>query len=136
MNGVKAFLDTNLFVYLYSDTDEGKREKVIQTINKYERFISTQVLNEFCSVCIRKLKIPIRSVREAIAEITSVCSEIIIDDETIISALGYHEKYGYSFYDCLMLASALEGGCEFLLSEDMSDGHVIEGCLAIKNIFL
>jgi predicted nucleic acid-binding protein len=34
-----------------------------------------------------------------------------------------------------MVASALESGCEYLLSEDMADGQVIEGELTIRNIF-
>ena len=46
MNDVKAFIDTNLFIYLYSDTDASKRECVSRTINQYERFVSTQVLKE------------------------------------------------------------------------------------------
>jgi len=135
MSDSKAFLDTNLFVYLYSDTDAPKKAQVLQTINKYERFVSTQVLNEFCNVCIRKLKLPVASVLNAIVEIMDTCNQIIVDDETVISALGYHEKYGYSYYDSLMLASALESGCRYFLSEDMADGQVIEGVLTIKNIF-
>lgn len=42
MSDVSAFLDTNLFVYLYSDTDASKKEKVIQVINQYERFASKE----------------------------------------------------------------------------------------------
>ena len=135
MSDNKAFLDTNLFVYLYSDTDISKKKQIIQAINQYERFVSTQVLNEFCNVCIRKLKLPIVSVREAIAEIQNTCNMIIVDDATVITALGYHEKYGYSYFDCLMLASAIESGCSYLLSEDMADGQKIESKLTIINIF-
>ena len=47
MSDGKAFLDTNLFVYLYSDTDAYKKERVLSIIDKYECFVSTQVLNEF-----------------------------------------------------------------------------------------
>jgi predicted nucleic acid-binding protein len=135
MNGIRAFLDTNLFVYLYSDTDASKRERVLQTINQYERFVSTQVLNEFCSVCIRKLKLPVVSVQKAVGEIMSICNLIIVDDATVITALGLHERYRYSYYDGLILASALESDCRYLLSEDMADGQEIAGRLIIKNIF-
>ncbi|MDR0491735.1 MAG: PIN domain-containing protein [Oscillospiraceae bacterium] len=113
-----------------------KKQLVIHTINQYERIISTQVLNEFCNVCIRKLKMPISAVRDSITEIKNICDLIIVDDDTIVSALGCHEKYGYSFYDSLMMASALESGCAYLLSEDMADGQIIEGNLTIKNIFI
>jgi len=136
MKDAKAFLDTNLFVYLYSNTDVFRKEQVILTINQYERFVNTQVLNEFCNVCIRKLKLPITSVRSAIMEIKGTCNLAIVDDKTVIIALGFHEKYKYSFYDSLMLASALECGCQYLLTEDLADGQKIEGGLTIKNIFI
>ncbi len=135
MNEDKAFLDTNLFVYLYSDSDQAKKEQVVRAVNRYERFVSTQVLNEFCNVCLRKLKLPVPAVREAAAEIKRSCNLVVVDDETVISALSFHEKYGFSYYDSLMLASALESDCAYLLSEDMADGQVIEGRLTIKNIF-
>jgi predicted nucleic acid-binding protein len=135
MSDAKAFLDTNLLVYLYSDTDTSKRKQVVQTINRYERFVSTQVLNEFCNVCIRKLKLPISDVTNAINEICKTCNLALIDDRTVAKALENHEKYGYSYYDSLIIASALESDCSFLLSEDMADGHVIDGNLTIKNIF-
>jgi len=131
----KAFLDTNLFVYLYSDTDIAKKDKAILGINQYERFVSTQVLNEFCNVCLRKLKLPIASVRNAVSEITNICNLIVLDNDTVLTALVYHEKYKYSYYDCLMLASAIESDCQYLLSEDMADNQKIEGKLIIRNIF-
>jgi predicted nucleic acid-binding protein len=53
----------------------------------------------------------------------------------VVEALTIHEKYGYSYYDSLMVASALKQECQYLFSEDMSDGQVIERSLTIKNIF-
>ena len=135
MSDNSAFLDTNLLVYLYSDTDMPKKEQIIHTINQYERFVSTQVLNEFCNVCIRKLKFPIVSVRDAIMEIKDKCNLVIVDDTTVVAALEYHEKYKYSYYDSLIIASAIESGCQFLFTEDMADGQVIENKLTIRNIF-
>jgi predicted nucleic acid-binding protein len=53
----KAFLDTNIFIYMYSN-EEDKKKAVYSRITIYEKFISTQVLNEFCNVSVKKLKIP------------------------------------------------------------------------------
>jgi predicted nucleic acid-binding protein len=135
MSAAKAFVDTNIFVYLYSDTEVTKQQQVWRGINKFDRVISTQVLNEFCNVCIRKIKLPLSEVKQAVVEICDTCNLDIVDDVTVIKALELHEKYGYSYYDCLMIASALEAGCQYLLSEDMTDGQIIEGNLTIKNIF-
>ncbi|MDR1019338.1 MAG: PIN domain-containing protein [Synergistaceae bacterium] len=135
MNADRAFLDTNLFVYLYSETDSVKRERVLAAINTFDRVVSTQVLNEFCGVALRKLRHPVQAVKNALGEICETCRLAAIDETIIMKALDVHERYGYSYYDSLIIASALEQKCRYLLSEDMNDGQVIEGYLTIKNIF-
>ena len=44
-------------------------------------------------------------------------------------------KHGYSIYDALVIAAALEAGCATLYSEDLRDGQVIDGQLTIRNPF-
>ena len=135
MSAVKAYFDTNIFVYLYSDTEFLKRQKALDALNQYGRVISTQVLNEFCNVCIRKTKMDKSAIEAAVMKICSVCKVAVITEATIRKALKIHGKYGYSYYDSLMVASALDSGCQLLVSEDMSDNQIIEGVLTIKNIF-
>jgi len=59
----------------------------------------------------------------------------MVDADIIQQALDIHAKYGYSYYDCLMLSSALESQSDYLLTEDMADGQIIEDRLRIVNIF-
>lgn len=134
MSADRAFVDTNLFVYLYSDDEPDKKNLVRTGIDRYERLVSTQVLNEISNVCLRKLGLPVAAVRTAITEIITTCSIVTIDETTVSLALDVHERYGYSYYDSLIVASALESGCAFLLTEDMSDGQTIDGTLTITNI--
>jgi predicted nucleic acid-binding protein len=82
------------------------------------------------------MNLPVVSVQAAVREIMNTCNLIIVDDKTVTNALGLHGKYGYSYYDSLMLASALEIGSKYLLTEDMADGQIIEDILTIRNIFL
>jgi predicted nucleic acid-binding protein len=72
MSAEKAFIDTNVFVYLYSNSEPEKKRRAAHAINEFDRFVSTQVLNEFCNVGIRKLKLPLSAVRTAIGEICDV----------------------------------------------------------------
>jgi len=44
-------------------------------------------------------------------------------------------KYKFSYWDSLIIASALESGCGILYTEDMQDGQVIEDRLRIVNPF-
>jgi predicted nucleic acid-binding protein len=135
MNGGRAFVDTNVFAYLYSDAEPEKQIQAKLSINDYQRFISTQVINEFCNVCIKKLGFPIPKVKNIVNQICETCNLIAVDETTVVKALDLHEKYGFSYYDSLMLASALECDCQYILSEDMANNQIIEGSLTIKNIF-
>jgi predicted nucleic acid-binding protein len=135
MNADRAFLDSNIFVYLYSKTELNKSTRVSSVIGTYQRVISTQVLNEFCNVCIRKMNFPVLFVKRAVEEICEMCEFFEVNDVAIVKALDMHEKYGYAYYDSLIIASALEHDCQYLLTEDMADGQVIEGRLTIRNIF-
>jgi predicted nucleic acid-binding protein len=135
MNAVKAFVDTNILIYLYSGTDEQKRRRAYLMLNQYDCQISTQVLNEFSNVCIRKWKSPMENIRRSIDKICSYCDISYIDESTIAYALEVHEKYKYSYYDSLIIASAFERDCQYLFSEDMSDGQILGGRLTIRNIF-
>ncbi|MDR0609588.1 MAG: PIN domain-containing protein [Planctomycetaceae bacterium] len=135
MNG-KAFIDTNIFIYLYSVDELAKQIIAQKAVNKYENVISTQVLNEFSSICIKKLNKKSEEVELAIDEITEHCVVLTLRKEDIKQALGFHKKLGYNYYDCLMIVSALNSDCDYLLTEDMADGQTIEGKLTIVNIFL
>ncbi|MDR2937907.1 MAG: PIN domain-containing protein [Prevotellaceae bacterium] len=130
------FLDTNIFVYLYSE-DELEKQAIVANLLEHTRcVISTQVLNEFCSVCLRKLGMLGSEVQQSINEIVGCCELAHIDMETIQKALALSSQYGYSYYDCLILASALEAGSSILYSEDMQHNQLIEGRLKIINPFL
>ena len=69
MNGKdKAFMDTNVVIYLYSQTETDKWQAVQRIAGDFDCFISTQVINEFCSVYISKLKVPVDKVRLYVTE--------------------------------------------------------------------
>jgi predicted nucleic acid-binding protein len=135
MPAAKAFVDTNVFVYIYSEDEQDKRKQAITRINGFDRIISTQVLNEFCNVCIRKMRMNLSHIKAAVGKICQTNRLTVISEGTIEQALFVHGKYAYSYYDSLMIASALENDCKYLLSEDFSDGQVIEDRLTIRNVF-
>ena len=67
-----------------------------------------------------------------ISDFSHVCH---ISLETIHIALDVKARYGFSYYDCLIIASALQNDCTEVLSEDLQDGQIINGKLRIVNIF-
>jgi len=132
----KAFLDTNIFVYSNSGSDPLKKERSIDLYEQYACYSSTQAINEFCNVCVKKWKAKKPDIEKSVHEIMDICQIGMVSLYTVFEALRLQSRYGYSYYDSLMLASALEYGCEYFISEDLSSGQVIEKRLTIINPFL
>ncbi len=131
MSAGKPFFDTNVLLYLI--TIDGKAEKA-ETLLKAGGVVSVQVLNEFASVSSRKYKLAWPEVREALATIRAGCEVIPLTVEIHESGLAIAEKYGFSFYDSLILAAAVEAKCRLVYSEDMRNGQVVQG-VTIRNPF-
>ena len=132
----KIFLDTNIIVYLYSADENDKRDISCQFVNSSDCITSIQVMNEASNIWFNKYKLGKVEISKYLDEIEAVCEEImLIRRKTINIALDIKERYGYSLYDCLMLASAIEVNCTIILTEDMQDGQKINGILRIVNPF-
>jgi len=131
----KVFLDTNVFVYTQSKGEQDKRNIALNAIEKYECYTSTQVFNEVSNVMIKKLKMPIDEVKQVITAINDRCTASIITHEAVQKALDLREVYGYSYYDSLILAAAVLNDCDYVFSEDLQDGQIIENKIEIVNIF-
>ncbi len=128
-----AFLDSNVLVYAFTTDD---RAVVAQELLQTRPLISVQGLNEFANVARRKLGMDWKEVGDAIAALRVLCPTILVlDVETHEAALKIAERYGYSVFDALVVASALQGRSDTLWSEDMQDGMVIDGRLRITNPF-
>jgi len=115
----KVFLDTNILVYLYSETEPEKRQIAIDNMKRHNCFTSTQAINEFSNVLSGKWKLPSSTVKQAILQINGVCEIVINDLSVIYYALELREKYKFSFFDTLMLSSAILNNCDYFFSEDM-----------------
>jgi predicted nucleic acid-binding protein len=131
----KVFIDTNVLIYGYSEDEPNKRQQAIDCVLSAEAWISTQVLNETINVLKRKFSLSYSQIREAVQEISKGFPIILVSVNTIEIALNLEERYQYSYFDSLILASALEAGCQILYSEDLQDGQRIENQLTIVNPF-
>ncbi len=84
----------------------------------------------------RKLNRSWDDIASALSAVGAVCAEPLpITTATHDAALEIARRDGLSFYDALIVASAMEARCSTLLSEDMQHGRVIEGRLTIRNPF-
>ena len=129
---MSAFLDTNLLVYAQSDDPKGEiaRQAILAGGT-----ISVQVINEFTAVLRRKFRLEWDEIADAVADVRAALDPVRpIGVDTWAAAVTIAREHRFSFYDALILASALEARCDTLLTEDLQSGRRIEG-LTIVNPF-
>ena len=132
MTAAETFFDTNVLLYLLSG--EAGRADRAEALLAAGGVISVQVLNEFASVASRKLGLSFSQIRELLATIRTACTVKPVDVATHELGIALAERYRYAVYDSLILAAALQAGCNVLYSEDLHDGQRIDR-LTIRNPF-
>jgi len=123
----KAFIDTNIWVYAHLEQENDNRcNKALDLLESLpELTISTQVLHEYYSVML-KYKIQDEIIQDNIEAIITACEISLIDVSVIRSAHQIRLKYRFSYWDSLMIASAIKSHCVILYSEDMQHLQIIE----------
>ena len=139
MRAVKVFADTNVAFYSREDTSDPKAATAQLWLRECAArrllCLNLQVLNELANVLFRKRRqLNNEQVFEAIDTLSVLGSEPVTI-QTVQTARAVRTATGYSWWDSLLLASALELGCSHFLSEDLQDGQQI-GDLTIINPFL
>lgn len=133
MSGAKRpFLDTNIVVYLLSG--EAAKADTAERLVAAGGVVSTQVLNEFVSVARRKIAL-------GWAEIEEILGALKANLDIVPVTLGIHERavalaaaHDLNFYDALIVAAALQSGCDRVVSEDLQNGQTF-GSLKVQNPF-
>ena len=136
----KSFLDTNIFVYSFDSSAPPKRAKaralIADALEARQAVISYQVVQEFLNVATRKFARPL-SASDAQAYLITVLLPLceVFPNESLLSrALVISAEAQISFYDALIVSSALSAGCTLLLTEDLQHNRQI-GTLLIQNPF-
>lgn len=139
----KIFIDTNIFVYAFLDTDDSiQHTKHLKAVDFLKQFstanqviISTQVLSEYYSALLKN-KISDEDIQESAKQLVNSIRVVPLSKHTIIESYSIKNKYRYSYWDSLIVTSALQNNCSVLYSEDMQHHQKIENQLNIINPFL
>jgi len=134
----KVLIDSNIFIYAYTGDDERKhavaRDLLRQNVSRNEIILSVQILNEFYAVMTR-YQYAHDEIKACVNEIIEQAKVMPLELETVRKCMDIKEKYAYSWWDSLVLASALDSDCTIIYSEDMQSGQIIEASLKIVNPF-
>jgi predicted nucleic acid-binding protein len=136
----RYFLDTNIFVYTFDLSDDGKRQiasrLVSEALQSGQGVISYQVVQEFFNLAARKFKTPLDE-RQCGQYLDSVFVPLLAVHSSIHlfeRALELMTTLRISWFDSLIVAAAAEAGCSLLYSEDLQHGRKVGG-LEIRNPF-
>jgi predicted nucleic acid-binding protein len=141
MSPPKCFVDSNVWLYRLmgeldrSEQEDRKRLIAIDLTNTENLRISTQVINEVCSVLRRKASFDESQIQQVIREFYDGCIVVELSFDTLTLASNLRIQYGFSFWDGLIVASALSVSADILYSEDMQDELVVAERLKIVNPF-
>ena len=133
-----VFIDSNIWIYAHVETeDKDKREDTISFLKKEiieSRIISSvQVLNEFHWTLKKKYRADEEIIARKIKSIIKITGIVPISLQTYQLAFTLRDKYNLSFWDSLIVSSAVENEAKILYSEDMHNGLSVNKKLKIIN---
>jgi predicted nucleic acid-binding protein len=135
------FIDTNIFVYALDETDPVKtqqaRKLVAELADSGKGRISTQVVQEFCNVVLKKSAHPLlpADVGKVVRELLAPFLEHQPDIDFYFRVLDIFERYSLSFYDASIVQAANDLNCTVLYSEDLQAG-IRYGKVKVINPFI
>lgn len=137
---VECFLDTNVLVYQLEGRDTRKaaiaEDLIRQGIQSGNACISFQVVQECLNTALRKALVPLGSddLRRYLESVLAPLLRVQPSLRLYYASLDVQSRYGFAYYDSLIVAAALDAGCTTLYSEDLQDRQRIEG-LTVVNPF-
>jgi len=133
----EVFLDTNILVYSFDAGSPAKQRKAKELLAGSRWFVSWQVVQEFSSVALHRFEVPLKP-----GDLSDYLSlklwprcRVLPSEVILTKAIAIQARYGFRYYDSLVVASAIAGGAKTLLSEDLQHGQSIDS-LTIQNPFM
>ena len=137
----KYFLDTNIIVYSFDQSDQRKQSiaqgLIREAIKTGQGIISYQVIQEFLNVATRKFtkSLSIPDSKEYLFDVLEPLCEVFPSFDLYHNALDISGRWQYSFDDAMIISAALHSGCEIVYSEDFQHNLKIQR-LRIENPFI
>jgi predicted nucleic acid-binding protein len=131
------FVDTNIFVYAHEGGAGSKHSKAADLLTRLfdeqAGALSVQVLTEFYVIATKKLGMKSQEAEDVLTDLASWTIHRPTHAD-VLRACRIHREQQVSWWDALIVNSAVELGCDVLWSEDMAAGRR-HGALTIRNPF-
>ena len=135
MSADRLTLDTNILVYSI-DSQAGLRREIARQVVDLavgcDCSLTLQAISEFYAIVTRKGLMPAAEAAAQAADWLELFPSLAASATAVRIALAAASSGRAAYWDALLLATAAEGGCRAVLTEDMADGAVIEGVLVVN----
>lgn len=129
------FADTNLLIYAYDKSEPGKQERARDWLGTLWRTrmgrVSYQVLSEFYAVCLRKSVADVATARTLVSGLME-WQPAVPGSSQMRAAWALQDRYGLSWWDALVVASAKDQKCGYLITEDLQEGQDFDGMVVVN----
>ncbi len=135
----RCFVDSNIWIYAATQSEDvppdPRHEAARTLIKQVKPYLSVQVINEVSVNLIRKFKfteVTIQTLVRSFYQRYVVCP---MDEEILLEASAVRQRYNLSFWDSMIVSTAIQYQCPILYTEDIGNGLVIRDALTIINPF-
>jgi predicted nucleic acid-binding protein len=133
------FLDSNILLYALLAKQSAAKFSISRNIiqnNRPDIIISSQVVIEVAANLLRKGNFSESQIAKFIEDAYEDYVVIDVSQKILLRASELRSRYKLSYFDSIIVAAALNTGSTILYSEDMQNGLIVEGELAIINPFV
>lgn len=123
------FLDSNILLYLMTPDD--RKADISKRLLDEGCIISVQVLNEVANVLRRKYRLPWDDIRKFLDTVKQLADVVDVNLDIHLQGISIAERYGFAIYDAMIVAAAIKTGCEFVVTEDLQHGQLIDGVVTV-----
>lgn len=137
MSAERQFVDTNVLVYAHDRSAGAKQARahalLAELWDNQAGCLSIQVLQEFYVNITRKVAHPLdpATARQIVADLGHwhVHSPTVNE---VLDAITLQQRHGLSFWDALIVTSAIQLGCSLIWSEDLNAGQDYDGTRVVN----
>jgi predicted nucleic acid-binding protein len=132
-----CFIDTNIWLYAFTVGNDPEKTACAKAPIEVRSAVSvsTQVINEACVNLIKKAHFSEQQIQQLIESFYAKYGVVELSKAILLKASTLRGQHALSFWDSIIVASALSTNATVLYSEDMQEGLVVENRLRIMNPF-